>query len=821
MQNQCYRKAPRMISDESGRRFKETRGERLEIPVEFDENIASLLAKIEQKRKEKVMRLEAKMQEAARANADALETAKNSIISRNKRLNIDKSDSGSGKSAENSKTPAMLKDSIAKVSDTEVTNSRNKGLTIDNLESGSGHPDENSKNPDLSRGSDSEKCFAPLKNFDDTEVPNAKYTPLHIDKSESGSGKPDENSRTPEVSKGSDSEKCLAPITKVNDTEVSNAKNTRLQIDKSQSGSSKPDENSKNTAMSKDSINIVNDTEATKARNKGLNINKSESGSGKPDENSKTPEVSKGSDSEKCLATITKVNDTEVSNANNTHPNIDKSESVQNSLTPELLSGSNTDMCNISDTTFTKPDLLTEVTSTGVPAIMTCPQDAPISESQPDEPTSSSLISEDSSINILPGRQSQANSTDHDSSLESEQNEVYPSHGDINTVDTQNKEIIANKGMVNSDNSDENNNKSSPINTSGNDEIENVETVRTIESCETQSKDKVSCIDSNNVRDSGHEDNTSSVATSKTSSNSKDVSIEKIERSVVKNETDKLSGKKSKETEIRTKIAIAIINEVNGVEERKEAREKAVISSNSIEVRDIKWESSKQHEATNSFLQDFAGVIKDCSKSIAAKTDESLKVPSRDTNQNSDESMVSGTETADRNETLCDTAIPKSVIKRSLNTSQSHTQTNSGETLQNRKYETRTQVPETTLSSYSNKDTAQVPKVSGNICLPEVTTNTESSKEGGVGRMADEVRTVVNEAGYSWVEDLRVPLAELDHLPDQVNDPEFENRLKVFNNYRQFGLMYSSKGNNKVRIICSILFRNVRQKNTKIFKNVF
>ena len=249
-----------MISDESGRRFKETRGERLEIPVEFDENIASLLAKIEQKRKEKMMRLEAKMQEAARANADALETAKNSIISRNKRLNIDKSDSGSGKSAENSKTPAMLKDSIAKVSDTEVTNSRNKGLTIDNLESGSGHPDENSKNPDLSRGSDSEKCFAPLKNFDDTEVPNAKYTPLHIDKSESGSGKPDENSRTPEVSKGSDSEKCLATITKVNDTVDSNAKNTRLQIDKSQSGSSKPDENSKNTAMSKDSINIVNDT---------------------------------------------------------------------------------------------------------------------------------------------------------------------------------------------------------------------------------------------------------------------------------------------------------------------------------------------------------------------------------------------------------------------------------------------------------------------------------------------------------------------------------------------------------------------------------
>ena len=687
MQNQCYRKAPRMISDESGKRFKETRGERLDIPVEFDENIASLLAKIEQKRKEKMMRLEAKMQEAARANADALETAKNSIISRNKRLNIDKSDSGSDKSAENSKPPAVSKDS------------------------------------------DSEKGLSPITEVIDTQATNAKNTRLNIDNS--GSDKSAENTKPPAVSKGSDSEKCLAPSTEVNDTEI------------------------------------------THARNKGLNID--HSGSGK---------------------------------------------STKNSLTPELASGSNSDKCNINGAKHTNPDLLTEVTSTGEQAIMKCPQDAPISESQPDV-TRSSGIRENSSKHIIPGPESQTNRTDHDSSLDGEQNEVYSSPGDINTVDSLNSENVANKGMVTSANSDENNNKSRPITTSGNDRNENVETVKTIDSCETKSKDKsnIFCIKSNNARDSSHEENTSSEPTNQTSSHCKDVTIEKIERSDATEETEHPAKNISIETEIRTKIAKAIFNEFNGVEESKD-RKKADVSSNTIEVPVIKRESSKQHEATNSFLQEFAGVIKDCSKSIAAKTEESLKVPSRSTYQNSDVSTVLETETADSNETLCDTAITKSVIKSSLNTSQSHRLDNSGETHQTREYERRSQVPETTLPNSSNGEITEVRKDSGNIRLPEVPTTTENSMEGDVGLEADVVPTVIDEAGYSWVEDLRIPLAELD-LPDQVNDPEFENRLKVFNNYRQFGLMYSSKGNNKVKNYMFNIIQECSQKSTKISKYVF
>ena len=39
---------------------------------------------------------------------------------------------------------------------------------------------------------------------------------------------------------------------------------------------------------------------------------------------------------------------------------------------------------------------------------------------------------------------------------------------------------------------------------------------------------------------------------------------------------------------------------------------------------------------------------------------------------------------------------------------------------------------------------------------------------------------------------------EIGELPEQIQDQDFQNRLKVFNNYRQFGLMYLSKGNVKV-----------------------
>merc|ERR1719422_1309210 len=34
-------------------------------------------------------------------------------------------------------------------------------------------------------------------------------------------------------------------------------------------------------------------------------------------------------------------------------------------------------------------------------------------------------------------------------------------------------------------------------------------------------------------------------------------------------------------------------------------------------------------------------------------------------------------------------------------------------------------------------------------------------------------------------------------LPDMIDDPEFENRLKVFHNYRNFGAMYTAKKNFK------------------------
>ena len=33
------------------------------------------------------------------------------------------------------------------------------------------------------------------------------------------------------------------------------------------------------------------------------------------------------------------------------------------------------------------------------------------------------------------------------------------------------------------------------------------------------------------------------------------------------------------------------------------------------------------------------------------------------------------------------------------------------------------------------------------------------------------------------------------NLPDEVEDPEFNSRIQVFNNYKQFGAMYASKTN--------------------------
>ena len=83
-----FRRAPRHISEESGRKYKETRGERIETPVQFDDSINKLLAKIELKRKEKMIKVEVKAEEQERilVNNLALETAENSIVSRQKRL---------------------------------------------------------------------------------------------------------------------------------------------------------------------------------------------------------------------------------------------------------------------------------------------------------------------------------------------------------------------------------------------------------------------------------------------------------------------------------------------------------------------------------------------------------------------------------------------------------------------------------------------------------------------------------------------------------------------------------------------------------------
>ena len=84
-----------------------------------------------------------------------------------------------------------------------------------------------------------------------------------------------------------------------------------------------------------------------------------------------------------------------------------------------------------------------------------------------------------------------------------------------------------------------------------------------------QSKPKPSCIDSNNVRDSGHEDNTSSVATSKTSSNSKDVSIEKIERTMISevtlflHEENKLPTRKQKQVVKNCSSSLLLVKPTN------------------------------------------------------------------------------------------------------------------------------------------------------------------------------------------------------------------------------------------------------------------
>ena len=81
-----------MISESSGKRYQETRGEKLEIPVEFDQNISNLLAKIELKRQERIIRKEAELKENVENNA--LENAKHSVDSRQKRLNISSKNEG-------------------------------------------------------------------------------------------------------------------------------------------------------------------------------------------------------------------------------------------------------------------------------------------------------------------------------------------------------------------------------------------------------------------------------------------------------------------------------------------------------------------------------------------------------------------------------------------------------------------------------------------------------------------------------------------------------------------------------------------------------
>lgn len=53
---------------------------------------------------------------------------------------------------------------------------------------------------------------------------------------------------------------------------------------------------------------------------------------------------------------------------------------------------------------------------------------------------------------------------------------------------------------------------------------------------------------------------------------------------------------------------------------------------------------------------------------------------------------------------------------------------------------------------------------------------------------------------FTVLEGLTIPNDEMSSLPECVPDPAFENRIKVFNNYKQFGRMYSSKGNEKVSV---------------------
>ena len=113
-----------MISDQSGKKFKETRGERIETPVEFDQNIANLMTRIEQKRKEKIMKQEAKLRKAMEEdNNKVLEEAQNNILSRQKRLSI------SDKDIETKNNDALA---LNKVDNENVVNLKSKDTSIVN-----------------------------------------------------------------------------------------------------------------------------------------------------------------------------------------------------------------------------------------------------------------------------------------------------------------------------------------------------------------------------------------------------------------------------------------------------------------------------------------------------------------------------------------------------------------------------------------------------------------------------------------------------------------------------------------------------------------
>ena len=76
----------------------------------------------------------------------------------------------------------------------------------------------------------------------------------------------------------------------------------------------------------------------------------------------------------------------------------------------------------------------------------------------------------------------------------------------------------------------------------------------------------------------------------------------------------------------------------------------------------------------------------------------------------------------------------------------------------------------------------------------------EIKQEQEFASMSISVKTEINHADEVNTQRPNIVIDDLiqkSNLPDSVEDAEFQNKLKVFNNYRTFGTMYFSKGNMK------------------------